>query len=292
MKCEKCDSNAIIENPVLCKEHFTEYFESKVKETIEEHGLIEKNDRICVAASGGKDSLTLLYLLKKFGYNVEALAINEGIHSYRDKTLGFLKSFCETQNISLRIVSYKEETGKRLDEIIPEGKPACNACGTIRRNLLNKYSQEYDKLATGHNLDDESQAILMNLLKAQTKLFARQGPKTIKTKGFTQKIKPLYFLKEKEVMVYSYINNLNTEFTECPFAKYSYRAYLRDLLNEQEKNNPGTKMNIVNKYLKERKKVLSSTDKKTALFCIECGSPAAGNTCKACKLKKSIAGHA
>src|SRR3989338_6088965 len=106
MKCDKCSGNAIMQNcsvqlknPLeikpsnLCKSHFIEYFEGKVAGTISEYGLIEKTDKIAVAASGGKDSTALLYLLNKFHGNVDAIAIDEGIKGYRDKSLEYLKKF-------------------------------------------------------------------------------------------------------------------------------------------------------------------------------------------------------
>ncbi len=288
MKCKKCYDTAIIEMPSLCKSHFTEYFEEKVKRTIEEFGLLEKNDKVCVAASGGKDSVTLLYLLKKFGYEVEALAVNEGIHGYRDHTLSFLKKFCDDNKILLRIHSYEEETGKRLDKMVKPGSPACNTCGTLRRHVLNKYSEGYDKIATGHNMDDESQAVLMNLLKAQKKIFYRQGPKTNKVKGFTQKIKPFYFLREKEIMVYSFIKNINVSYTECPFARLSYRSKVRDALNEYESRHPGTKERILRKYLS----IKHVSQPKAVSLCSRCGFPASGYECKACRIKESVVSQA
>ncbi len=285
MKCSKCSNNAVFTNPTLCKEHFIEYFETKVKDTIKQNNMIQKQEKVCVAASGGKDSITTLYLLHKFGYNVEALAVDEGIEGYRDHTLAFLKDFCEEKGIILHIKSYQEEVGKRLDTVVPKGRPACNICGTFRRHLLNKYTQDYDKIATGHNLDDESQAVLMNLLKAQINLFARQGPKTKQIKGFTQKIKPLYLMKEKEIMTYSYIKGFNTPYNECPYAKDSYRAHVRDLLNSIESKNPGTKINLINKYLSIRE---GFSQDKEIRFCEVCNSPCSSQICKACRLKKQV----
>ena len=286
MKCEKCKEKAITTNPNYCEVHFKEYIEQKVKHTIEKYELIKNTDKVVVAASGGKDSMVLLYLLHKFGYNVEALAIDEGIENYRDHTLEFLANFCKKNELTLKIVSYQEAIGKRLDEIIPKGRPACAVCGTFRRDLLNKHATEYDKIATGHNMDDETQAILMNLFRAQTKLFARQGPKTRKIKGFTQKIKPLYFVKEKEVMIYSFLLGLNTAFNECPYAQDSFRAQLRDILNEYESKNPGTKKNILNKYLELVKE--TNFEKQDIGKCKECQSPTSEEICKACRLKKNI----
>ncbi len=285
MKCDSCGEKAIHDNPRYCKNHFNKYFEKTVKDTINKYKLLKKSDRICVAVSGGKDSIVLLHLLHKFGYNVEALAIDEGIKNYRDTTLLFLKKFCKKNNIKLNIKSFKKEVGKRLDAIIKLGNPACTVCGTFRRSLLNKHTLDYDVIATGHNLDDEAQAVMMNLLKAQTTLYERQGPKTQKKEGFTQKIKPLYFLKEKEVMIYALINNFNVPFTECPYSKDSFRAHVRDELNRLESQRPGTKKNILLKYLSEKKteKISEKTN-----FCANCGDPCAEQVCKACRIRKNL----
>ncbi|MFT4282895.1 MAG: TIGR00269 family protein [Candidatus Woesearchaeota archaeon] len=286
MQCSKCESKAIYKNPTLCKDHFIDYFESKVEDTIKENNMIKKSDSICVAASGGKDSLSVLHILWKMGFNVEALAIDEGIKGYRDETIKHLQKFCTKRSIKLHIKSYKEEVGKTLNDVVPLGRHACHICGTFRRNLLNKYSLNYDLIATGHNLDDESQAVLMNLLKAQTSLFMRQGPITKKISGFTRKIKPLYLMKEKEVMIYSFLKGFNTPYNECPYAKESFRAQVRDMLNDLEHKNPGTKENIIKKYLSLRKDNLS--EDVEIKFCSSCGSPCSAEICKACRLKSSI----
>lgn len=260
------------------------YFEDKVKQAISDFNLLDKNDKICVAVSGGKDSVVLLYLLKKFGYNVSGLAIDEGIRGYRSLTLDFLEVFCAERNIPLVVESFKRETGKELDEMVHEG-PACNYCGTFRRFMLNKYSRGFDKVATGHNLDDESQAVLMNLFKAQTELFDRQGPITREIDGFTQKIKPLYYLLEKEILAYAFLMGFDVPFVECPFARLSFRSRVRDFINCEESLKPGLKENIVSNFLKLKKR---SSGKILTNSCEMCGFPSEGAVCKACRLKASF----
>jgi tRNA-5-methyluridine54 2-sulfurtransferase len=293
MKCKKCSEPAVMEDSKLCRNHFIFYFERKVKQTILDFDLLNKKDKVCVAVSGGKDSTVLLYLLKKFGYAVEALAIDEGIAGYREKTLDFLEKFCRENNIKLVIKEYRTEIGKRLDNIIRRGEPACTICGTFRRHVLNKYSSAYDKIATGHNLDDESQAVLMNLMKAQVELFDRQGPKSGKIAGFTQKIKPLYFLKEKEILAYSFLMGFGVPFVECPFARDSFRNHVGEELNKYEELHPGAKRNIVLHYLKSKRLkhryLKTDSGQRSQLEkCERCGFPSSGRVCKACRLKEVI----
>ncbi|MFA6073562.1 MAG: TIGR00269 family protein [Candidatus Woesearchaeota archaeon] len=284
MNCSICNEKAVFSNPSYCKLHFSEYVEHKVSNTIKKFKLINKGEKICVAVSGGKDSVSLLFILKKSGYNIEALAIDEGIEGYRNVTLDFLKKFCTEQNIVLNIKSYESDFGKRLDKIVKKGELACNVCGTFRRHMLNKYAQEYTKIATGHNLDDEAQAVLMNLFKSQTEMLGRQGPKTAK-KDFIIKIKPLYFLKEKEIMAYAFINKLNVPFIECPFASESFRGHIRDWLNKFELENPGTKENIVNHYLSIAPKI---KEKHKLDLCPKCNFPSSKGICKTCRLKDEL----
>jgi len=288
MKC-KCGASLVFKNPNYCKEHFIEYFEDKVEHTINKFNMLSKKDKIAVGVSGGKDSLTLLYLLNKFGYDVYALAIDEGINKYRDPNFKHVKEFCKKYNVQLKTFSFKESFGKTLDEMnIKEvGGMPCTTCGTLRRYLLNKHSQGFNKIATGHNLDDESQSVMMNLLKNNLKIMPRQGPITKDIKGFTQKIKPLYLMKEKEVAAYAFLQKFIDKFVECPNAHLAYRIYLRDLLNEYESLNPGTKENIIKKSLEIVPKLRRET-KFSINKCIECGYPASKETCKACQIKVKI----
>ena len=229
MSCGKCDSRAVIalQHGGFCKKHFINYFEDKVFKTINRFQLLGRNEKICVAASGGKDSLTVLYLTKKYleknglpTNNLFALAIDEGIDNYREKTLIDLKKFCLGHSIPLQVVSFQEELGKTLDYAYPlinrdANKKPCNVCGVWRRYLLNRYARKLgaDKLVTGHNLDDEAQAIVMNLFKANTKLAARLGPISGIEENvlFTQRVKPLYLCAEKEVRLYALLKGFQIQ---------------------------------------------------------------------------------
>ena len=225
MNC--CNKKPIIElhaGEKLCKKHFIEYFENKVFKTITKFDLIGKKENLGVAISGGKDSLTLLHILSKLSkqnpkIKLTAIMIDEGIKGYRDKTLITAKEFCDKNNIKLNIYSYEKEFGMPLDAMLKvlDVKP-CTICGIFRRYLLNKKSKElkFTKLATGHNLDDEAQSILMNQFKNNIHLSARLGPKVgIKeNKSFVQRSKPLYLCTEKEVTTYAFINKLLDNFTE------------------------------------------------------------------------------
>ena len=308
MDCS-CGKKAVINllHGPVCKSHFITYFEDKVFKTIKKYNLIARDDVLCVAASGGKDSLTVLYLTQKYlkEYNLplsnlHALAIDEGIDNYREHTLVDLRFFCEKYTVPLTIVRAKDEFGYTLDEAVPtmkikEGKKPCNVCGVWRRYLLNKYAKKMNatKVITGHNLDDEAQAIMMNTFKANTKLAAHLGPISglEEHEAFVQRVKPLYFCSEKETKLYSILMKFQVEFAECPNAAEGLRAHVRDMLNDFEVQYPGTKQSIINSYLdilpllKERAKQRAAEPLQE---CTICGEPANGKVCNACKIVEAM----
>ncbi len=292
-KCGKCTAKAaIISEKPFCKDHFVEYFENKVVETIKRFNLIWENDKIIVGSSGGKDSTALLHILKKYYGKVEALAIDEGIPGYRNITLEDLKIFCGSNNIPLHIHSYREQFGFTLAEALKTRKDVkpCNMCGVLRRYLLNSKASGFNKIATGHNLDDEAQSIMMNIMKAQTPLLSRLGPITgnLKDDGFVPRIKPLYLCSEKEVATYAVIKQFGIKFTQCPHSFKSFRAYVRDKLNEYEAANKGAKLRLVNNFLQMLPELKKGQQDKTLNHCTKCGEPSSKQVCNACLVVESI----
>ena len=289
--CSDCEQNAVFSNPSYCKPHFFIYIEKKVKETIEKFNLIEKEDAIAVALSGGKDSQTVSYILNKLYPNkVSAIAIDEGIPGYRDNTIKDLKQFCEYNKIRYKIASFKESFGTTTADVAKKMRVPCRVCGILRRNLLNLHSEGFNKLATGHNLDDECQNIIMNLLKGNTELSARLGPMSgiMEREGLTRRIKPLYFCTEKEIAAYAFLKNFPVRFSECPYTANSFRSNVRDALNEAESQNPGTKQKIAERFILMLPQLKERSTKSALKLCKYCRSPTAGEYCGACNIIKVL----
>ena len=308
MKCSVCEERAISSNPVLCKKHFDEFILKTVEETIERFELFDKKSRIIIGVSGGKDSLALADVLLRLGYDVSGLFIDEGIKNYREHSKEDLSFFSGKKNFSVIKKSFEDEFGFTLDEAISTKKyHACTICGTLRRYLLNKYSRGFDFVATGHNLDDESQTILMNLSRSNVDLFLRLGPKSEDSGFFTVRVKPFYFLTEKQILTYTLINNIRVEYGECPYAFTSYRANLRNELNKIEQKKSGSKKNIIETYL-ELKRIMKFKQKseeiknimidkkieninsplKKTNKCLLCGEASQKPICKTCVISSKI----
>lgn len=271
---------------------FVNDFENKAKKTIFDCSLASKRDRIAVACSGGKDSTAVLYLLKKFGYNVFAVYIDLGIGDYSKKCLENIKKFCSGNKINLHVVSIKGEFGCNIcyirSNIQEKHKLSnCTICGVIKRWILNKEARKLKatKLATGHNLDDEAQTIIVNFLKGNVLLGMNSGPLTgiIKDKRFVTRIKPLYFHAESDIRKYSEIMQFPVSYERCPCAIGTYRIETRRFLAELGRN---TKENIVKNFLKMLPSIRNHFyDKVQKLkYCSSCGEPSRNEVCNACKL--------
>lgn len=276
----------------LCSNCLTEQIDRKVTETINQNRMIQRGDRVGVGISGGKDSTVLLTILrkidKKLGFTLHPIIIDEGIDNYRESGLRSASETCENLNLSLEIRSFQAEQDTTLDEISYDRdvKP-CAYCGIYRRGILNKTALErkLDKIAVGHNLDDEAQVILMNILQADIERLHRLKG-TAQTPDLVKRIKPLYKIPEKEIMLYALVNNLNISQDECPYAKTNHRTQIREFINQQEKERPGTKHSIIRSWEKITKTTIKKGKKVSK--CSVCGDPTARKICRKCELTKQI----
>ncbi|MEE9525075.1 MAG: ATP-binding protein [Candidatus Woesearchaeota archaeon] len=273
--------------------------EKKTIDTIKKFKLLNKKDRILVACSGGKDSTTILYILKKQGFNPEAITVDAVIGNYTKANLENIKKFCKQHKIKLNVISFREEFGYSLCYIRSLLKQnginltSCAICGVLRRYLLNKYARKLKatKLVTGHNQNDEAQSIIMNLLKNNLDLLARQGPSsgTSKNKKFIQRVKPLYFVTEDEVIKYSKKMKFPVKYIPCPCRVGVYRCLINEQLTKHESTNPKIHENIIKWFLSttlELKKQYKSD--KQQLYCKNCNEPSKRDYCMTCQILSKI----
>ena len=268
-------------------------FEDSVKKTIKDYKLLNKNDRVLVACSGGKDSTVVLYLLKKFGYNVEGLIVDLEIGEYSKTNLDNITQFCRKQGIKLHKASFREEYGysKCKIERILKSKGSklnsCTICGILRRYMLNKKSRElkFDKIVTGHNLDDEAQAIMMNFFRNTMHLQSRLGPVSgnLKSEKFIPRVKPLYFCVEENIKKYSLSHKFPVLYERCPCIVDSYRNKVREILNNLP-DSIKVKRNIVNNFLMILPNLKKHHRGHKLFFCIVCGEPTSEKICTTCKI--------
>ncbi len=280
----------------LCKRCFNRSIKDRVKKAVRKYSLIDREDRIGVAVSGGKDSLVLLHLLKKlsekYPFELLAITIDEGIEGYRDKSIELVKENCRKLNVESKVFSFKKEMGYTMDEIAKKNTEMgpCSYCGVFRRYLLNQKARELecDKLAVGHNLDDEVQTILMNFLRGDLSRFGRTGTFYVYVdEKFVPRIKPLREIPEKENVVYALANDIPVDFSPCPYAEEAYRNDIREFLNEMEVKRPTTKYTLLRSYEKIHAMIAEDLAEEVQ-YCEKCSEPTIGERCTRCKLLETL----
>ncbi|MFB6145804.1 MAG: TIGR00269 family protein [Candidatus Nanohaloarchaea archaeon] len=305
-KCAKCGEEAVIyreyEGRGLCKEHFSISINKQVKRTIREDNLVESGDTIAVGLSGGKDSAVMLeQLVEIFGerpdIDVIGIAVHEGIDEYRDESISSAQELCDELGVELKVGRYSDYYDLKMDDVAGAGELGnCTYCGIMRRDLLNKLCREVDadKLAIGHNLDDEAQAIMMNHIKGDMKRLGRLGARTdsVSHDKFVPRIKPLLNCMEKEIALYSRLHDLGV-IDRCPHVQEgSLRPMVKSFLNKLEAQMPGTKHSIVSQGHKISDLVDEEMNWNSAeneiQECERCGEPCSSDICRKCQLLAEI----
>ena len=297
MQCSKCGNPKVIykreqSGQLLCQDCFIESIEKKVIKTIKNEKLIDKGDKVLVALSGGKDSVTTLEILNSFRkmqvIDICAVTVDEGIANYRQEGVDIAKRHAERLGIEHKVVSLKEDYGITLDEIMEKEnhRGSCTYCGVFRRTIINKAAREMGatKIATGHNLDDEVQAIMMNYLEGNTGNLTKLGAKTeSKAEEFTVKIKPLREIPEREIGLYVVAKDLEVHFDSCPYAMQSFRGEVSEVINQLAEKHPTIKYSTLRGYDKIKNTLKKEMQKEYAHGrCKRCGEPASNELCKAC----------
>ncbi len=274
---------------------FSNAFEKRVKQTIAAHKLLAGRTNLVVAASGGKDSTTVMHLLKRLGYDFCALTVDTHIGCYTKENLLNVKSYCKENNIPLKVIDFHDEFGYSVQYLHEAMKEAglniksCTVCGVPRRYLLNKYTRSMgaDVVVTGHNLDDECQSIVMNFLRNNLQLSARMGPMVgaIEDSRFIPRVKPLYYLSNLEIEKYARIKGFPVAYNLCPCGDDAMRRHIRSYLDSIENTKPGTKLKMVEEFLRvlpRLREINASLEKIGA--CFGCGEPASNKLCKTCMI--------
>ena len=298
--CSKCSTSAVTHirysGQHLCEEHFLRFFRQRTRAALREQGRLPEGLTV-VALSGGKDSVACLDVLHDVAQEhprieLAAVSIDEGIAGYRESALDICRQVTEERGIPWHLVSVKELAGYDIDEYAAGGgkaptgqdRPACGPCGVFRRLGMNQVARDLGAkaVATGHNLDDMAQTVLMNVLGGDVERLGRLAPHDTTQPGLVRRILPLRMVPEKEVLLYALLKGLPLHHeAECPYAARANRFALRDVLWGLEADQPGTRHRLL-AFQDKLKPMLAGRDVAPATACPTCGEPTSGTTCKAC----------
>ena len=295
MKCNKCQNVAAYSRKYsgenLCSNCFSNSILRKTAKTISKYKMIKNGEFVCVAVSGGKDSLVLLHILDKMSkthnFRIKVVTIDEGIAEYRDEALDIVKNFCTKLNVEHKIYSYKDLFGLTLDESLQlredQKTSSCSICGTLRRRAIDYAANDIgaNVIATAHNLDDTLQSFFINLLSGDTNKIGWMDPDT--STNSTRKIKPFCEIYESEIVFYAFTNDIPFQSEPCPHMNEGIRTEIREFLNSLENHHSGIKNNLYKSTLR-LSQIVKNSNYKQKRVCTNCGSECTGKICSVCSL--------
>jgi uncharacterized protein (TIGR00269 family) len=264
---------------------------------------LARGEKLLVAVSGGKDSLTLWDMLHRLGYDADGLYIDLGIDEgigYSAKSRALCEAFAAERGLRLQVVSVPRRYGASIPEAARKSvrgrRKPCAVCGLVKRHIMNRICREqgYAALATGHNLDDEAAVLLHNAMTWSGGYLVRQAPVLPATRpGLARKIKPLCRIYERETAAYALMGKIEYIYEECPFAVGSSTLYYKSLLNRMEEDRPGAKLQFYLAFLQAKEKGLfapGAAGEEELHDCPQCGQPtSAPGNCAFCRLWDSLA---
>lgn len=220
---------------------------SKFVKTIKEYNLISEGDKIAVCISGGKDSFLLAKCLEElkmhgiFKFDLVFICMNPG---YEKEYLDKIKENAKLMNINLEIF---DSNIFNVVESTSKDSP-CFLCARMRRGYLYNRAKELgcNKIALGHHMNDVIETALLNII--YTGRFSGMPPK-LRSDNFEgmELIRPLYFIKEEDIISWTKYNNLSFIDCACAITKKkndSKRLYVKNLVKELLKDNKNADINI------------------------------------------------
>ncbi|MDO9101357.1 MAG: tRNA 2-thiocytidine(32) synthetase TtcA [Candidatus Nitrotoga sp.] len=241
-----------ITHPIHFEHHSSNFnrlrgrLEQQVGRAIGDFNMIEEGDTIMVCMSGGKDSYTLLEILrtlqKRAPINFRLIAMN-----LDQKQPGFpehiLPDYFKSIGIEYHIET--QDTYSIVKEKIPEGKTTCSLCSRLRRGIIYRVAGELgaNKIALGHHRDDMIETLFLNIFFGG-KLKA-MPPKLVTDKGDHVVIRPLAYCAEKDIA--SFARTLKFPIIPCNLCgaqENLQRQNIKEMLTAWERQYPGRSQSI------------------------------------------------
>ena len=228
----------------------------QVGKTNFEFNLIEEGDKVLVGLSGGKDSLSLVHILKEqqrripFEFDYEAVTISYGM----GEDLSALEKHCQEYGIKHKV--HETKIYDLSKEKMRENSSACSFFSRMRRGALYTYAIEngFNKLALGHHFDDAAESYFMNLF--YNGAMRSLAPVYKADRGLTV-IRPLIKVRERQLIAWAHDNEMTVIGDEmCPGLRFDAklphaRAKMKSMLYKMEQEFPDlfTSMNAAFKNI-------------------------------------------
>lgn len=216
----------------------------QMRKAVEEFHMIEEGDRVAVALSGGKDSITLLMALKNLQrfypkkFELIAITVNPGFEFF---DTSILYDICK--EIDVKLVVAESHIKEIVFDIRKEKNP-CSLCANLRRGILNTTAIEHNcnKIALGHNEDDVLETFLMNVL--YTGNISTFAPVSYMDRSKMTLIRPLIYVSEKQTNNFIKRKEITIMPKACPMDGFSKREEIKQLLYNLSKQIPHVRANM------------------------------------------------
>ena len=284
----------------LCRTCFHDSIVEKTKRTISRYSMIRRGEKVGVAVSGGKDSLSLLRVLHELNVGPKnelvVLSVDEGVQGYRDEALENARSVSKELGLEHLTLSYKELYGFSLDEALDwrdeREVSSCSFCGVFRRRAIDEAASRagVSVVATAHNLDDYVQTFMMNLMHGDVQRLGWLDPTYSGADFPVRRVKPFMEIYEEEVALFAFASGLKFQSVSCPYMHEGLRTEVREYLNVMESKHPGVKnvllrsaLDVISRY--------SRTSERQTIACGNCGRPSSSVLCNVCRMTAEVRQH-
>ncbi len=220
--------------------HLSKKIESQMRKALYDFSMVENISSLAIALSGGKDSLTMMLMLKKIlgrGFNnlkLLAIYIDGDFSCGPSEQKNILKKICEDNNIDF----ISKELNQKIDAL------NCYKCARERRKLIFKTAKEnnINTIAFGHHRDDNIQTLLLNLFHKGE--FEGMQPVIKFQKLDVTIIRPLIYITEQEIINFAKQNHFLKIICKCPIGQKSKRKEIDKIISNIDRSFPNIRKNL------------------------------------------------
>jgi len=215
-------------------------------QAIADYNMIEDGDRIMVCLSGGKDSYTLLTLLRQLQAKAPVRFELVAVHldqKQPDYDPHVLPQYLRAIDMPFRII--EQDTYSVVKRVVPEGKTMCGLCSRLRRGALYHFAERegFTKIALGHHRDDIVETLFLNLFHHSS--LKAMPPKLLSDDGKHVVIRPLAFCRENDIAEYAETQQFPImPCNLCGSQETSQRKAIKQMLGDWERKHPGRVENV------------------------------------------------